>query len=196
MRKIVSIVAATLVSAALFAHGGGHRSGVVVGVKDATLTIKDSAGTEYELPLTAATKFFKAAAAATVADATVDSPVTVHLGTDGKVVEVHLAAAAKSQAKKAALTVVKNNLVCMINEQFMNREQIPVEVEGKTYYGCCEGCKQTLAADASTRVAKDPVSGKEVDKATAVIGADESGRVYYFENEANLNKYVPAPASR
>lgn len=94
-------------------------------------------------------------------------------------------------AEKAAgpLKKVETKTVCMVNEHAMGKDQVPVEVDGKTYYGCCDMCKKTLAADASKRVAKDPVSGKEVDKATAVIAAQEDGKVFYFENEANLAKY-------
>ena len=89
----------------------------------------------------------------------------------------------------APLTQVESKKVCMINERFMDKDQIPVVVDGKTYYGCCEMCKERLAKDASKRSAVDPVSGKTVDKAKAVIGADAEGKVYYFENEANLKKY-------
>lgn len=87
------------------------------------------------------------------------------------------------------LKKVETKTVCMINEHAMGRDQIPVEVEGKTYYGCCEMCKKALAENPAKRVAKDPVSGKEVDKATAVIAAQEDGKVFYFENEENLAKY-------
>ena len=81
-----------------------------------------------------------------------------------------------------------NELVCMVNNAYMGKSQIPVKVMDKTYYGCCEMCKNTLAKEAGKRVAVDPVSGKEVDKAKAVIGAQEDGRVFYFESEENLNK--------
>jgi YHS domain-containing protein len=87
------------------------------------------------------------------------------------------------------LTPVETKMVCMINEHAMGKEQIPIEIEGRTYYGCCEMCKKALAADAAKRVAVDPVSGKQVDKATAVIAKQEDGRVFYFENEASLAKY-------
>ncbi len=87
------------------------------------------------------------------------------------------------------LTRVETKTVCMINEHAMGKEQIPIEIEGRTYYGCCEMCKKALAADAAKRVAVDPVSGKQVDKATAVIASQEDGRVFYFENEANLAKH-------
>ena len=90
------------------------------------------------------------------------------------------------------LTKVETKTVCMINEQAMGKDQIPVEVEGRTYYGCCEMCKKALASDAAKRVAIDPVSGKQVDKATAVIAAQEDGRVFYFESDETLAKYNAA----
>lgn len=36
---------------------------------------------------------------------------------------------------------------------------------------------------------KRSVSGKMVDNAKAVIGADAEARVYYVENDANLKKF-------
>ena len=87
------------------------------------------------------------------------------------------------------LEKVASKTVCMINEHAMGKDQIPVEVDGKTYYGCCEMCKKALASDPSKRSAIDPVSGKTVDKATAVIAAQKDGRVFYFENDENLAKY-------
>lgn len=81
-------------------------------------------------------------------------------------------------------------LVCMVNNQFIGRAQIPVEVAGRTYFGCCEMCKGRLTREASTRTAVDPFSGRRVDKATAVIAQDPSGAVVYFESEANFSSYV------
>jgi YHS domain-containing protein len=39
-------------------------------------------------------------------------------------------------------------------------------------------------------MATDPVSGKSVDKASAVIGRDDSGAVVYFESEKNFVAYA------
>lgn len=86
--------------------------------------------------------------------------------------------------------VADPSLVCMVNDMDMGKEQIPVVVEGRTYYGCCAMCKDRLARDASARTAVDPVSAKTVDKATAVIGRKPDGSVLYFETEANLEKYA------
>lgn len=93
---------------------------------------------------------------------------------------------------KEALEVVDAEYVCMVNDARFEKKQVHVQVEGKDYYGCCEMCKERLTQDGSLRVAIDPVSGKEVDKATAVIGADSSDRVFYFENEKNLEKFNEA----
>ena len=87
------------------------------------------------------------------------------------------------------LTQIDPRYVCMINNQSFNKEQIPVKVDGKTYYGCCQMCEAKLKSDPASRIAIDPVSGKEVDKATAVIGTSPDGTVYYFESEKNLKAY-------
>ena len=88
------------------------------------------------------------------------------------------------------LRVEQRDQVCMVNDQFMGRPQIPVEVEGRTYFGCCAMCKARLAQERAARIAIDPVSGREVDKSLAVIAQDAAGKVTYFENEANLAAYT------
>ncbi len=93
-----------------------------------------------------------------------------------------------------ALTRVDAQYVCMINNRLYDKEQIPVEVAGKTYYGCCQGCKNTLRQNSKSRTAVDPVSGKAVDKASSVIGAKADGVVYYFESEANFQRFESATA--
>lgn len=87
------------------------------------------------------------------------------------------------------LTLVPTHYVCMVNDMFFGKDQIPVEVGGRTYYGCCAGCEKTIRENARVRVATDPVSGRIVDKATAKIGALPDGAVYYFENEKNMKMY-------
>lgn len=87
--------------------------------------------------------------------------------------------------------VEQRDQVCMVNDQFMGRSQIPVQVGGRTYYGCCAMCKGRLEQERVARVAIDPVSGREVDKSMAVLAQDSAGKIYYFENEANLTGYSP-----
>lgn len=88
-----------------------------------------------------------------------------------------------------ALRQVENKEVCMVNNIHFGRLQIPVPHAGKTYYGCCEMCKTTLATDQSARIAKDPVTKASVDKARAVIGAMKDGSVLYFESQETFNRY-------
>lgn len=80
--------------------------------------------------------------------------------------------------------------VCMVNDQFMGRPQIPVDVEGRTYFGCCAMCKDKLTLQPETRTARDPVTGQEVDKAKAVIVQDAQGKVLYFASEDTLRKFA------
>lgn len=89
----------------------------------------------------------------------------------------------------SGLQKVETNKVCMVTDRFMRVPQIPVNVEGRTYYGCCEGCRARLTNDPSVRSATDPVTKHAVDKASAIIGADGSGAVLYFESEDSLQKY-------
>ena len=99
---------------------------------------------------------------------------------------------ASNESAATALVRVETKYVCMINDQRFSKVQIPVEVEGRTYYGCCEMCKERLRGDESSRTAVDPVSGKKVDKATAVIGATPDGTVFYFETLETMKLYAPA----
>ena len=51
-------------------------------------------------------------------------------------------------------------------------------------------CVGTLTNDRKARHANDPVTGKEVDKAKAIIGAMTNGSVFYFENEQNFQAFI------
>lgn len=93
-------------------------------------------------------------------------------------------------ALPAGLTrVTDTSQVCMINDQFMGRAQIPVVVEGRTYYGCCPACKEKLEKQPESRMAIDPATGEQVDKARAVIVQNSAGKVMYFASEETLRGY-------
>lgn len=84
-------------------------------------------------------------------------------------------------------------LVCMVNNAYMGKKQFPVEFENKLYFGCCEMCVNTIQNDPKVRVAKDPLTGKEVDKSEAFIALNPGnayGGVFYFESEANYLKFA------
>ena len=98
----------------------------------------------------------------------------------------------KESIEKSEKTAkLESSLVCYVNNAYMGKEQIPVEVDGKIYYGCCEGCVDKLKNMREIRYALDPLTGKEVDKALAyiVLKPNGNGEVLYFESEENYIKY-------
>jgi YHS domain-containing protein len=96
---------------------------------------------------------------------------------------------AAAPARAEDIKKVASKRVCMVNNTLFDKDQIPVAVDGKTYFGCCEMCKGRLAQDASIRESVDPISGKPVDKAKAVIGAKPDGKVLYFESDKTFAAY-------
>ena len=87
---------------------------------------------------------------------------------------------------------LQSSYVCYVNDAYMGKEQIPVDVKGKVYYGCCQGCVEKLQKNRDLRYSIDPYSQNEVDKATAYIVLKEKGKseVLYFENKENYEKYI------
>lgn len=97
------------------------------------------------------------------------------------------------QAKQSVkVEQVKNDKVCMINNTVMSKPQIPVVVNGKTYYGCCKDCAAKLEGNRSARYAIDPGTGREVDKAQAFITSTPDGDAVYFESRNSAEKYYAA----
>ena len=100
--------------------------------------------------------------------------------------------AAEVPAAAGALTRISDHGgVCMLSNRYLGEKaDVPIEVEGKTYRGCCANCAARLGSNPEARTANDPVTGKPVDKATAVMARDATNRVYYFESEATLANYA------
>lgn len=86
---------------------------------------------------------------------------------------------------------LKTSHVCMMNNKYLGTEQIPVPVNGKTYYGCCAGCAAALQSNSKIRLATDPYSGETVDKADAfiVLKSKNTKEVQYFKSEKNFKYY-------
>lgn len=95
----------------------------------------------------------------------------------------------------AFIDPVNADEVCMVQKYYMGpAKQTPVVMEGKTYYVCCQGCHDTLKkSPLKERFSVDPVSGKTVDKAEAVLGKAKNGQIHFFENEANRAAFQPTP---
>ncbi len=91
--------------------------------------------------------------------------------------------------RSGAIVRVDPSRVCMTNNKDMGKKQIPVEVNGKTYYGCCPMCAKNISENGAARFAVDPVTGEKVDKGDAVIGVQPTGDVFYFATEENFMTY-------
>ena len=90
--------------------------------------------------------------------------------------------------------VDKRETVCAVRDSVGTKAGLPHEYSGKTYYLCCEMCRDSIKNEpAKYTLAKDPVSGKQVDKSVAFIYSLD-GKAYYFENEANRRTFAGNPS--
>jgi YHS domain-containing protein len=84
--------------------------------------------------------------------------------------------------------------VCMVKRTVQPRTAHTYEYQGKTYHFCCTVCESKFKADPEhLRFAADPVNGKPVDKADAVIYSYQ-GHAYFFRSERTLKKFSKDPA--
>lgn len=91
-----------------------------------------------------------------------------------------------------AYEVVPNEKVCMVNDRFMGVPQIAIDVNGNTYYGCCENCVEKLQKNLEgVRFGSNPLTDLKVDKFSAVIVQDKSsGSVFYFASKKEANTFI------
>jgi len=89
--------------------------------------------------------------------------------------------------------VDKKEYVCMMQDMVLGKAGIPIQFAGKTYYGCCEMCKEKIKNEPQkyTR-ATDLVSRKPVDKSESFIYSVD-GTAYYFASDANRQTFAANP---
>ncbi|WP_136635920.1 heavy metal translocating P-type ATPase [Pseudooceanicola onchidii] len=69
-----------------------------------------------------------------------------------------------------------------------------VELDGRTYHFCCDGCAKKFTADPEAyRTAEDPVCGMSVDRATAAHMSKHAGEKFYFCSHRCQTKFDAAP---
>jgi hypothetical protein len=94
MKRIVIGALAALMPLVALAHGGHkHVQGTIASVTANAIDVKGSDGHDTSVALTPATKFFHGADTthpAALADLKPGERVVVHLGADGKALEVHV----------------------------------------------------------------------------------------------------------
>lgn len=105
--------------------------------------------------------------------------------------KVDAKANSQTAGKDVYMWPVAKDQICMVQKYDMEAKTTPVVLDGKTYWVCCEGCKNQITKDKNERVIADPVSGKVVNKADAVVGRASNGQVHFFENEKNMAAFRP-----
>lgn len=108
----------------------------------------------------------------------------------GALVLLSASRTATARASGPAVSVPERTRVCMVQDTVMTVPAVPLERDGKTYYGCCPMCKGKIAAEPKRyTLARDPLTGATVDKATAEL-LSVDGRVLYFESDASRKRFV------
>lgn len=88
---------------------------------------------------------------------------------------------------------IQHSRVCMVNGDIKLHSVRSVTVNGKTYWGCCQHCISLLRYNtAQVRFTTDPVTGKKINKADAVIFPDphNSRRAMFFQSDSTYEQYV------
>ena len=97
----------------------------------------------------------------------------------------------------ASLPNVKDTIahskICMVDNIYQgDYPSIPISINNRTYYGCSQKANRDLTSIDSLRVAIDPISKAEVDKAKAIIAIhpNKDGKVMYFGSKETYDQYL------
>jgi YHS domain-containing protein len=85
------------------------------------------------------------------------------------------------------------NRICMIRGDVKDKDTYMIRVAGKAYFGCCQKCLTKLRNNLNNvQYASDPVTGKMVNKADAVIklNPDNARKVLFFESQETYDRYL------
>lgn len=80
--------------------------------------------------------------------------------------------------------------VNMVTNMYTQDAQTAVQIGGKLYYTHSEPYIMNLRENPSIRFAKDPVTGRTIDKAEAAVYIDASGRVLYFKSDDIFRNFI------
>ncbi|RZT91301.1 hypothetical protein EV201_3115 [Ancylomarina subtilis] len=89
--------------------------------------------------------------------------------------------------------IITDSMVCMLRGDIKSRPTLPIEINSKTYWGCCQNCLGKLMRNENNALfALDPFSGQSVDKADAIIRQDPQNnkRVFFFKSNETYNQYL------
>ncbi len=113
----------------------------------------------------------------------------------GLILVFTLAAAAQEKAADDTVT-------CPVSGKTVKKSEAkgPYVYNGKTYYFCCDGCKEAFIKDPekyaqndADSTVMDPVCGMKVKKSEAKATYEYNGKTYYFCMEECLKKFKKDP---
>lgn len=96
----------------------------------------------------------------------------------------------KEAPAKMWLKKVTSGEVNMVTNRYTGEQQNAIRVNDKTYFATGDGYALNMKNNSSVRFAKDPVTGKTIDKADAATYSDASGRILYFESEMSFERFL------
>lgn len=161
MKRTTALIALTLFSLSLYAHGGGREvKGTILKASKTFVQVKSTTGKVETFNLTTRTKFTKGKVPAKAADMKVGSRVIVHLAKDDHVLEVQLPSGKASTEKIGTL-----------QGRIVSRD--PAKNELKVAHGEVKGIMAAMTMAYHVHDAKVSALPKNGTRITAKLHADE-----------------------
>ena len=88
------------------------------------------------------------------------------------------------------LTMVGTDTVNMVTNSVDESAVNSVKIDGRAYNVNGEMGASAMRKNPSIRFSRDPLTNNKVDKSTATICEDASGRVYYFESPSTYREFL------
>jgi hypothetical protein len=88
---------------------------------------------------------------------------------------------------------ISHSKICMVDDIYQgDYPTLPLTLNTRTYYGCDVKAINSLTNKLELRTALDPVTNREIDKASAIIAIHpkRDGKVLYFESMESFNQYL------
>jgi len=88
------------------------------------------------------------------------------------------------------LRKVDSKAINMVTNRLLRGERRAVRVDGKDYFVPDADYGYNFRLNLSLRYARDPLTGRRIDKSAAKAYADTKGRVFYFESEQSYRDFI------
>lgn len=93
---------------------------------------------------------------------------------------------------------IAHNKICMVDDIYQGDfPTLELKLTNNRYYGCSQKARRELAQKSELRLAIDPVTNEEIDKAIAVIALHpkRDGKVLYFKSMETFIAFKTKPGN-